>query len=152
VNTYTGPTFKDVTTVNGVKAVDYGLKGENGYVYKINQVLCPPSMSMYQIVCSNIDFSVLKTAIDQAGLAEMLNDPNSALTVFAPTNEAFERLALSLKVPLLSVINYFTENPEYLTSVLTYHILDCVVFSAAIKKGETKIKTSNNVPFHITSK
>ena len=153
INTYCSPKFKDVMTINGVKIVDYDIKAENGYLYKIDQVLCPPTQSIIDIVCNNTDFSVLKTALEAANLVGLMMDPEASFTVFAPTNEAFERLALSLKVPLLSVINYFVDNPEYLASVLGYHILtDEVLFSAAIKKGETEIKASNNGRLTITSK
>ena len=144
VNVYERPVFNDVITVNGAKVVDANLKATNGVVHEINKVLCPPTQTLYQIAATNPDLSVLAEAVDAAGLEPVLNDPALSFTVFAPTNEAFEKLAASLGITLQELLAFLVDNPEALTSILLYHVLGAPVFSAAIKKGLTyDIKTLN---------
>ncbi|MEN9304094.1 MAG: hypothetical protein RL264_2523 [Bacteroidota bacterium] len=64
------------------------------------------------------DHTYLAAAINQQGLADALRDPNSNLTVFAPTNAAFEDLADELGTD----INGILALPN-LTDVLLYHVV-----------------------------
>ena len=110
-------------------------------MHKINKVLVAPTQTVYGLL-DNPDLSILKTAVDAAGLADALNDPNATLTVFAPTNEAFEKLAQELGLTLQELLDFLLANPEVLTAILLYHVLGQVVFSAALRKCyDTKIKT-----------
>ncbi|GAA3905147.1 fasciclin domain-containing protein [Actinoplanes auranticolor] len=60
--------------------------------------------------------STLVTAVKQAGLVDTLNTA-PALTVFAPTNDAFAKIpAADLKAVLA--------DKETLTSILTYHVVE----------------------------
>lgn len=64
----------------------------------------------------NSDFSTLVTAVQTAGLGDTLRGPGP-LTVFAPTNAAFEALPAGVLDALLA-----EENRDLLTTVLTYHV------------------------------
>lgn len=79
------------------------------------------------------DHTTLVAAVKAAGLVETLQG-KGPFTVFAPTNDAFEKL------PAGSVDNLLkTENKSMLTSILTYHVvqgkLDVKELKKWIKKG-----------------
>lgn len=130
-NVYSCPTFNNVTTINGVPLCYKDIKASNGVLHKIDQVLVPPAGNIPKIVTDNPDFSILLAAVAKAGLVEALAGPN--LTVFAPTNQAFEDLSAGLGLSLEQILELPT-----LGNILLYHVLGDVVFSAAIKEGKTK--------------
>ncbi|WP_367390565.1 fasciclin domain-containing protein [Lewinella sp. LCG006] len=66
----------------------------------------------------NTNFSILVDALTAAGLVDALNDRTSSLTVFAPTNAAFEAF--------LTANNFVSLNDvpvDLLRTVLLYHVL-----------------------------
>jgi uncharacterized surface protein with fasciclin (FAS1) repeats len=93
------------------------------------------------VAASNENFSTLVAAVKAAGLVDVLNS-KGPFTVFAPVNEAFNKLPEGTVATLLN-----PENKKLLTSILTYHVV-AGKFSAkdvvkAIKdnKGKFVIKT-----------
>ncbi len=76
--------------------------------------------TIVDVAVSNPDFSYLVAAVQFAGLVEVLNGDRQ-LTVFAPTNQAFEDLASALG--LNSVADLLVPaNKELVTNVLLYHV------------------------------
>ncbi|QCZ92442.1 fasciclin domain-containing protein [Salinimonas iocasae] len=75
---------------------------------------------------SNPQFSTLATAIQAAGIGDTLKDSGD-LTVFAPTNEAFEALPSGKLDMLLK-----PENKEKLIDVLTYHVVEGKVMASDV--------------------
>ncbi|MGC1631413.1 MAG: fasciclin domain-containing protein, partial [Gelidibacter sp.] len=79
------------------------------------------------------DLSTLVSALKAADLATMLSEPGE-YTVFAPSNQAFEKLPQKTRDDLMK-----PENKKMLTDVLTYHVVPGVMTSdklaAAIKGG-----------------
>ena len=73
------------------------LVADNGVVHVIDAVLLPPTPSntIYDIVSSSSDHTTLKTAIDACSLDGVLTS-SSSLTLFAPTDAAFNLLLLLL--------------------------------------------------------
>ena len=71
--------------------------------------------TLWQILESNPELSTLKAAVEAAGLVETL-EGETALTLFAPNNAAFEALPEGVWDELLA-------NPELLLGALTYHAL-----------------------------
>lgn len=69
--------------------------------------------TIVDVAAGNEDFSVLAGLIETAGLTETLS--GEGLTVYAPTNAAFEKLPQA-------VVDYLSANPELLAEVLSYHI------------------------------
>lgn len=69
-------------------------------------------------------FSTLVTAIKTANLVDTLSGAGP-FTVFAPTNEAFKKLAPE-------VLDAVLADPEKLKSVLTYHVVAGKVMSADV--------------------
>ena len=86
--------------------------------------------SIYDIAGSADDFTTLVQAVNAADLDDTLYSPGT-YTIFAPTNEAFQKLPSSTLKKLL--------NPIYkpqLTDLLLYHALgDEVVFSSDLSDG-----------------
>ena len=75
------------------------------------------------------EFSVLKAAVETAGLADALNG-RDALTVFAPTNAAFARLGLDED-------GVRTLEPETLVTILTYHVTPGDRFTSDLLREKT---------------
>lgn len=79
------------------------------------------------------DLSTLVSALKAADLATMLSEPGE-YTVFAPSNQAFEKLPQKTRDDLMK-----PENKKMLTDVLTYHVVPGIITSnklmADIKGG-----------------
>lgn len=69
------------------------------------------------VASGNENFSTLVTAVQAADLVETLNG-EGPFTVFAPTNEAFDKLPEGTVAGLLK-----PESKDALTGVLTYHVV-----------------------------
>ncbi|MEX1280441.1 MAG: fasciclin domain-containing protein [Acidimicrobiia bacterium] len=85
------------------------------------------------IVAGNEDFSTLLAAVEAADLTEALADPEATLTVFAPTNEAFEALLVELDTTVEDLL----ASPD-LADILLYHVLGQVVTSGDIAEAGTE--------------
>ena len=111
----------------------------NGVVHIIDKVLLPANTStnvsatfdIVRLAKSNANLSVLAEAIDAAGLATTLSAAGP-YTVFAPTNQAFLDLLAELKMSKADLL----ANKDFLTSVLTYHVLGSKVVSSAVPLGQ----------------
>lgn len=86
------------------------------------------------IVSSNPDFSTLLAAVQAAGLTDALADPNATLTVFAPTNAAFEAALSALGITADDLL----ANTELLTAILSYHVLPEIVTSGDLAAAGTE--------------
>lgn len=73
------------------------------------------------------NLTTLVSAVRAAGLAETLSGPGP-FTVFAPTNEAFGRLAPGMVETLLK-----PENKASLTRVLNYHVVPGAITAADLR-------------------
>src|SRR5918998_2163112 len=61
--------------------------------------------------------STLAQTVQAANLVDTLNDPNAQYTVFAPSNEAFEKLPPG-------TMDQLQQDPSgQLTTILTYHVI-----------------------------
>jgi uncharacterized surface protein with fasciclin (FAS1) repeats len=90
--------------------------------------------TVLDIAAANEDFSTLAAAVEAAGLQDALSDPEATLTVFAPTNEAFEAALASLGLTAEELL----ADTETLTAILTYHVLGDVVTSSDIAAAGTE--------------
>jgi len=103
-----------------------------------------PMMKTMDIVdnaMKSADHTTLVAAVKAAGLVETLKS-KGPFTVFAPTNEAFDKLPAGTIDMLVK-----PENKEMLTKILTYHVLAGKFDSRAIAKrikaggGNAQFKT-----------
>ena len=76
-----------------------------------------PSKNIVQNAVNSKDHTTLVAAVKAAGLVETLEGPGP-FTVFAPTNEAFNRLPAGTVENLVK-----PENKDMLTKILTYHVV-----------------------------
>jgi uncharacterized surface protein with fasciclin (FAS1) repeats len=109
--------------------------GSNG------QTSSTKKQTVVAIAAKNPDFSTLASAIKQAGLTKTLKG-KGPFTVFAPTNEAFE------KVPATD-LDALLADKTALANVLTYHVLDSRVPSSALEPTQ-EVTAVNSSPFTIT--
>ena len=100
-----------------------------------------PSKNIIQNAVHSKDHTTLVAAVKAAGLVDTLEGAGP-FTVFAPTNEAFARLAAGTVQTLLQ-----PANKDKLTSILTYHVVPGRLtegdIDAMIKKegGKAMLKT-----------
>ncbi|XP_034302108.2 transforming growth factor-beta-induced protein ig-h3-like [Magallana gigas] len=116
-----------VVTVEGSKITHFDLTASNGMVHVIDTVMMPPSGSIVDLVAGNSDLSTLLSQVQSAGLAGALQ--GDALTVFAPTNAAFNRLGSH-------VLNNLKSNPQLLKEILEYHVVPHTEYSAGLYNRE----------------
>ena len=100
-----------------------------------------PTKNIVENAVNSKDHTTLVAAVKAAGLVETLQSAGP-FTVFAPTNEAFNKLPAGTVETLLK-----PENKATLTKILTYHVVAGRMTSAdlvkAIKagKGKATLKT-----------
>ncbi|MDA4848485.1 fasciclin domain-containing protein [Hoeflea poritis] len=81
------------------------------------------------------NFNTLVAAVQAAGLVDTLKG-EGPFTVFAPTDEAFEKLPAGTVEDLLK-----PENKDQLIAVLTYHVIPGKVMSGDIAGKKMDVKT-----------
>ncbi|WP_406656254.1 fasciclin domain-containing protein [Methanolobus sp. ZRKC2] len=89
-----------------------------------NESVDTGNATIAEIVADNDSFTILFTALETANLTGTLNE-EGPFTVFAPTNEAFEKLPEGTVEALLA-------DEEALTNVLTYHVVSGEYNSSAL--------------------
>jgi uncharacterized surface protein with fasciclin (FAS1) repeats len=95
-----------------------------------------PSKNIIENAINSKDHTTLVAAVKAAGLVETLQGAGP-FTVFAPTNEAFDKLPKGTVESLVK-----PENKATLTKILTYHVIagkyDAKAIAALIKAGGGK--------------
>jgi uncharacterized surface protein with fasciclin (FAS1) repeats len=100
-----------------------------------------PSKNIVDNAMNSADHTTLVAAVKAAGLVETLQGPGP-FTVFAPTNEAFDKLPAGTVDTLVK-----PENKEMLTKILTYHVVAGKLSASDLKKqikeghGQASLKT-----------
>ncbi len=100
-----------------------------------------PTKNIIENASKSKDHTTLVAAVKAAGLVETL-EGKGPFTVFAPTNEAFDKLPAGTVKSLLE-----PANKEKLTKILTCHVVAADAMSTAIEKmikddgGEHDVKT-----------
>jgi transforming growth factor-beta-induced protein len=121
-------------TINGIRVITADIQASNGIIHVIEGVLLPPSEepelpgTITDIVVENDDFSLLRTAVIRAGLAEALA-ADGALTVFAPNNQAFNKAGFNSAADIQAV------DVATLTTILTYHVVAGKLLSGDLSSG-----------------
>jgi transforming growth factor-beta-induced protein len=126
--------------------IDAGLvdvEATNGVIHGVSNVLLPTSATsnIVDIAAGNPDFSTLVAAVQAAGLVDALSS-DGPLTVFAPTNAAFEALPEGTVEALLADIPTLTE-------ILTYHVVPGNAHSSTLAAGS--VETLNGAPVEIST-
>ena len=132
----------DTTAVKDNTTVDHKMEETGVMVGGANMV---PSKDIVDNAAGSTDHTTLVAAVKAAGLVETLKGAGP-FTVFAPTDEAFDKLPAGTVDKLL--------NPEMktdLTRILTYHVVPGALRSTDLKDGQ-KLKTVQGEELSVWSK
>lgn len=113
---------------------------ENGVVHVIDRVLLP-TLDLPNVVeaATAAELTILLDAVTAAGLGGALLEAE-AITVFAPTNAAFEALLAELEVTSLEGL-IAAIGADNVSKVLTYHVVPTVAFSFDLAEGPQSVPT-----------
>lgn len=140
--------------INGMaNGVSVDIQGTNGVVHVIDKVLVPESMmqtnTIADIAIETADFSIFVAALTKAELVDAVADPDAMLTVFAPTDAAFNALFADLEVSGVADLS-----KEQLSEILLYHVMGSKVMSTDITDGyfpTLSTYSDNNMSVFITT-
>ncbi len=122
--------IKTALFIAGITLAGFSLQAQNTMVGGMTMY---PTKNIVENAVNSKDHTTLVAAVKAAGLVDALQQ-KGPLTVFAPTNDAFENLPAGTVETLLK-----PENKAQLTKILTYHVvagkLDSRTLAAKIKAG-----------------
>ncbi|XP_026129432.1 periostin isoform X2 [Carassius auratus] len=116
-----------VVTVNCARIIHGNQVATNGVVHVIDRVISVVSQTIKEVIESNDDLASLNTVALRSGLQDQLGEPGH-YTLFAPTNEAFDKVGGEVLERLMS-------DTTVLQALLKYHLLNSVQCSEAIMVG-----------------
>jgi len=102
--------------------------------------------SLTKVIADSVTFSTLSKALAAAGLDVTLGG-KGAYTVFAPTDEAFDKLPAGTLGKLM-----LPENKEKLRSLLLYHVIAGQMLAADLKDGDVKTMNGEKVKIDVDGK
>lgn len=110
----------------------------NGVIHVVDNVLEEPQSTIADIIGDDDDLAILQEAIAQAGISDVLTQ-EGPYTVFAPTDEAFEKLFDELGVSSLAELS-----SDQLTDILQYHVIEDRTFSPELEAGSQSTLLGEN--------
>ena len=113
--------------IDNAQVIVADILADNGVVHVIDAVLIPTA-SIYDVVSNSANHTTLKAAVDACGLDGVLSNPGS-LTLFAPTNAAFDLLPAGTVTALLADI-------PLLTDILKHHVVGASVMSGMLSNNQ----------------
>ncbi|XP_061832525.1 transforming growth factor-beta-induced protein ig-h3 isoform X2 [Nerophis lumbriciformis] len=116
-----------IVTVNCARLIKADQHATNGIVHVVDRVITAISNNVHVLIDVDDDLETLRTAIAAAGLTSIL-ESEGQYTIFAPTNEAFE------KIPP-ETLNRILGDPVSLRDLLNYHILKNMRCAESIVSG-----------------
>lgn len=124
----TRSTNDPVVSMSGSKILnersDMTLRGGKVRFFNVEKVLFPPQGSLYSIISTTPDLSIFGKLVDGTDLRSELAF-NGPFTLFAPSNEAFNRLDSE-------AMTFLTTDPKNARDFLLRHISKPVLFTATI--------------------
>jgi transforming growth factor-beta-induced protein len=134
---------RDLTINGDVNIIATDIIATNGVVHLIDQVLMPPNESIVDIALNTARFSTLVAALKAADLVGVLQG-DGPFTVFAPNNDAFNKLPAGVLDKLLK-----PKNKQILKNILLYHVDNKEILSTDLKKGINTVKPLNGSFFSV---
>mmetsp|Transcript_23796 Transcript_23796/g.36190 ORF Transcript_23796/g.36190 Transcript_23796/m.36190 type:complete len:343 (+) Transcript_23796:48-1076(+) len=106
------------------------IEADNGIIHGIDRVLAPTSLTsnIVDIASGDERFSILVDAITAADLGSALVG-DGPLTIFAPTNDAFDKLPKGALTSLL-------DNMDMLADILKYHVVEANALGTSLSNGD----------------
>ena len=136
----------EVTLDGKTKVVKTDIACSNGVIHVIDSVILPVQKDVLQVAGDAGSFTILAKAIQAAGLADALKS-KGPFTVFAPTDEAFQKLPAGTIENLLK-----PENKEKLASILKFHVISGAAYADSVVKLTESPKTLQGQAFQIKVK
>jgi len=129
----TYPTHPETTVMaNCAKLTSSDNHASNGVVHIVDKVIYPAKNTISDILANDLQFKTFWSALEANSLSEILAKEGH-FTVFAPTDEAFEKLSELTREKVLG-------NGGCSKDIIQSHILNNVVCSGVV---ENKVKISN---------
>lgn len=116
------------------RIVAINIFGTNGVIHGIDSILLPPPKVVNIITSFPGEFSTLELALYKTGLFDAFNDTSkhNGGTLFAPSNNAFQRLG-----PRINAFLFSEHGLKYLKALILYHAADDItLYSDAIYRTE----------------
>jgi len=133
----------DPVTVGGATVVTPDLPADNGVVHVIDGVIPPTWLSTTTTdALSAAGFTTLVSLLETAELDTTVNE-GGPWTIFAPTNEAIAAIPEA-------VTSCLVENAEWLTNVLTYHVLNDMIPVTQFEEGSSATAQGEDVSVVVT--
>lgn len=135
--------------INNARIVVTDIAATNGVIHVIDAVLTPPAEegegTIVDVAVDAGNFTTLVAALQATGLDATLADESAQFTVFAPTDEAFDKLGQETIDSLLA-------DPDTLADILLYHVIaDQVVGGeTALTLGGSMVEMANGASVTIT--
>jgi transforming growth factor-beta-induced protein len=138
--------------INSSSVTTADVIAKNGVIHIIDTVLVPASFTLetkpdtvVDIALSSPDFSMLVSLLQKADLVGALQS-EGPFTVFAPTNDAFNKLLAALNISASDLMN----QPD-LAKVLLYHVVSGNVLSTDLSNGlSASTLNGESVSFNLT--
>ncbi len=130
----------DTVRIDEAKVLKTDILTSNGTIHVIDRVIMPSTKDVVETALEAGSFGTLVAAVKAAGLVEALQ-ADGPITVFAPTDEAFEKLPAGTVEMLLK-----PENKDKLVEILTYHVVSGRVYSdKAVELGQAETLQGSDV-------
>ncbi|GFR26056.1 transforming growth factor-beta-induced protein ig-h3 [Trichonephila clavata] len=120
--------YRNEVGVESAILEEQDIEGQNGVIHIINRVLTPPSHSIMELLQSKEEYSTMADAIHHVQEFEphfLSSVTNHSFTMFAPTNDAFEKLG---KDNLHSLM----KNRKKLKKMVQNHVVDNMFATGSI--------------------
>lgn len=134
-----------VNIISSIIATDYF--GTNGVIHVVNHILLPPPKAIALLDLFPSTFSTSRVALYQTGIGNEIDDlTGSGLTLFAPTNKAWQRIPWDIRTFLFS-----HHGEKYLKALMRYHVSPKnILFSDSFSRGgdDDKTDAENQSHFH----
>eukprot|EP00592_Proboscia_alata_P014804 CAMPEP_0194397656 /NCGR_PEP_ID=MMETSP0174-20130528/125665_1 /TAXON_ID=216777 /ORGANISM="Proboscia alata, Strain PI-D3" /LENGTH=971 /DNA_ID=CAMNT_0039193857 /DNA_START=24 /DNA_END=2940 /DNA_ORIENTATION=- len=112
--------------LNNAMVVSPDVMASNGVIHVLDALIDFSDDNIVNVASANGNFGTLLAAANAAGLVDTLSNPDATLTVFAPSDAAFEGIDVMTLVSDL----------EALKTLLLNHVLDTEVYSKDLSNGQ----------------
>lgn len=102
--------------------------------------------SITEVISAGTTFSTLEKALKAADLDTTLSDEQGSFTIFAPTDEAFDKLPAGTLDRLMRA-----ENKDKLRSLLLHHVVSGKMLAADLKSGNIKTMSGETIQLSATA-
>lgn len=127
-------------TVGGATFTGEVIPCSNGVIYIIDQVLTPTTDDLFQALQRDGRFTRFTKAITASRQGKLYQNVHENYTVFAPTDEAFDKLPKEVVAAL-----FLPENDERLQDIIKHHI-STSVYSAGRSDGAIRLGVADITP------